>query len=119
MNTSDLIKLAHKADLEGDIELADYLDSQLIRVSQNVFTKGFSELGSVLKQLKNLPQLKAYLLAFFTFSMGIQTIMQMASLFGTKEVWQIDSETGQMIRGLKTGQLIMAVLMVQVIAIHW
>lgn len=32
MNTRDLIKLAHKADLEGDIELADYLDNQLIRV---------------------------------------------------------------------------------------
>ena len=35
MNTRELIKLAHRADLEGDIELADYLDSQLIRVSQS------------------------------------------------------------------------------------
>ena len=33
MNTNDLIKLARRADLEGDIELADYLDNQLIRVS--------------------------------------------------------------------------------------
>ncbi len=31
MNTRDLVKLAHRADLEGDIELADYLDNQLIR----------------------------------------------------------------------------------------
>ena len=38
MNTNDLIKLARKADLEGDIELADYLDNQLIRVS-NKFTE--------------------------------------------------------------------------------
>ena len=45
MNTSDLIKLAHKADLEGDIELADYLDSQLIRVSQNVFQKALKGVG--------------------------------------------------------------------------
>jgi len=36
MNTSELIKLARRADLEGDIELADYLDSQLIRVSQSL-----------------------------------------------------------------------------------
>lgn len=36
MNTDDLIRLARKADLEGDIELADYLDSQLIRVSQSL-----------------------------------------------------------------------------------
>ena len=32
MNIRDLIKLAHKADLEGDVELAYYLDNQLIRV---------------------------------------------------------------------------------------
>ena len=71
----------------------------------NVFTKGFSELGSVLKQLKNLPQLKAYLLAFFTFSMGIQTIMQMATYFGKKEV------------KLETLNLIVAIILVQIIAI--
>ncbi|MFY8078164.1 MAG: MFS transporter [Flavobacteriales bacterium] len=71
----------------------------------NVFTKGFSELGSVLKQLKHLPQLKAYLLAFFTFSMGIQTIMQMATYFGKKEV------------KLETLNLIVAIILVQIIAI--
>jgi hypothetical protein len=35
MNIRDLIKLAHKADLEGDIELADYLDNQLVRVADS------------------------------------------------------------------------------------
>lgn len=39
MNHNDLIKLAKIADLEGDIELADYLDSQLTRiVVSNKFT---------------------------------------------------------------------------------
>jgi UMF1 family MFS transporter len=71
----------------------------------NVFTKGFSELGGVLRQLKSLPQLKAYLLAFFTFSMGIQTIMQMATYFGKKEV------------KLETLNLIVAIILVQIIAI--
>lgn len=71
----------------------------------NVFTKGFSELASVLRQLKNLPQLKAYLLAFFTFSMGIQTIMQMATYFGKKEV------------KLETLNLIVSIILVQIIAI--
>ena len=33
MNHNDLIKLAHRADLDGDVELADYLDNQLIRVA--------------------------------------------------------------------------------------
>jgi len=71
----------------------------------NVFTKGFSELAGVMRQLKNLPQLKAYLLAFFTFSMGIQTIMQMATYFGKKEV------------KLETLNLIVAIILVQIIAI--
>jgi UMF1 family MFS transporter len=71
----------------------------------NVFTKGFSELAGVMRQLKNLPQLKAYLLAFFTFSMGIQTIMQMATYFGKKEV------------KLETVNLIVSIIVVQIIAI--
>jgi len=51
MNHNDLIKLAHKADLEGDIELADYLDNQLIRVSQlkNVFQQGLDAVGGFFK----------------------------------------------------------------------
>jgi hypothetical protein len=51
MNTHDLIKLARKADLEGDIELADYLDNQLIRVSQlkNFFQKGLDTVGDFFK----------------------------------------------------------------------
>jgi len=51
MNTNDLIKLARKADLEGDIELADYLDNQLIRVSQlkNFFQKGLDTVGDFFK----------------------------------------------------------------------
>lgn len=71
----------------------------------NVFTKGFSELGGVMRQLRDLPQLKSYLLAFFTFSMGIQTIMQMATYFGKKEV------------KLETLNLIVSIILVQIIAI--
>lgn len=85
--------------------------------SNGALSNGFKELRHVWQEMNQTRRLRRYLIAFFIFSMGVQTIMQMASLFGTKEVWQIDSETGQMIRGLKTGQLIMAVLMVQVIAI--
>jgi hypothetical protein len=44
MNHNDLIKLAQIADREGDVELADYLDSQLIRVANkftDLLSKGF------------------------------------------------------------------------------
>lgn len=81
-----------------------------------VLGNGFRELQSTWKKLKATSRLKLYLLSFFVFSMGVQTIMQMASLFGTKEVTRID-ENGNEVVGLADGQLIVAVLLVQVIAI--
>lgn len=83
---------------------------------KGVLKKGFLELRNVWNELNTTTRLRRYLIAFFVFSMGVQTIMQMASLFGTKEVYQFD-ETGQMVRGLKSGQLIVAVILVQLIAI--
>jgi hypothetical protein len=35
MNTKELIKLARKADIEGDLELADFIDRQLLAISNN------------------------------------------------------------------------------------
>ncbi len=81
-----------------------------------VLGHGFKELQSTWKKLKRTSRLKLYLLSFFVFSMGVQTIMQMASLFGTKEVIRTD-ENGLQVIGLADGQLIVAVLLVQVIAI--
>jgi len=71
----------------------------------NIFTKGFSELAAVFRRLRHLPQLKSYLLSFFVFSMGIQTIMQMATYFGKKEV------------KLETVNLIVSIILVQIIAV--
>jgi UMF1 family MFS transporter len=75
------------------------------QVNAGIFSQGFRELHGVWKELKHTKQLKSYLLAFFVFSMGIQTIMQMASFFGEKEIQ------------LKSDQLIVAILLVQLIAI--
>ncbi|MFB9864933.1 MFS transporter [Rufibacter immobilis] len=47
---------------------------------------GFKELGRVFRMLKGLPLLKRFLLAFFFYNMGVQTVMYMASLFGSKEL---------------------------------
>jgi UMF1 family MFS transporter len=84
--------------------------------TKGVLTNGFKELSKVWQQLAHTPTLKRYLLSFFVFSMGVQTIMQMASLFGTKEIERID-ESGNVVMGLADGQLIGAVLLVQLIAI--
>ncbi len=82
----------------------------------SIIGNGYRELRHVWKELKKTSRLKKYLLAFFVFSMGVQTIMQMASLFGTKEITRLD-ENGNTVIGLADSQLIVAVLLVQVIAI--
>ena len=83
---------------------------------QNVLTHGFKELRKVWVQSGNMPALRNYLIAFFVFSMGVQTIMQMASLFGTKEIERTD-DSGNIVMGLEAGQLIAAIFLVQLIAI--
>jgi MFS transporter, UMF1 family len=81
-----------------------------------VISHGFQELKKVWGEMKQTVRLKSYLFAFWVFSMGVQTIMQMASLFGMKEVWRYDEE-GKFVQGLSDGELITAVLLVQLIAI--
>ena len=76
---------------------------------ENKFTKGFKELKKVWGELKELTTLKRYLGSFFVYSMGVQTVMIMATLFAAKEInWEGD--------GAKTG-LIVSVLIIQFIAI--
>jgi len=67
--------------------------------------KGLNELKIVLKELKHQPSLKIFLISFFLFSIGVQTIILMAGIFGSKEL------------GLETSELISAILLVQVVAI--
>lgn len=67
--------------------------------------KGFRELKLVTKDLVNYPQLKIFLISFFFFSIGVQTIVLMAGIFGSKEL------------GLPTENLIMTILLVQIVAI--
>jgi len=59
----------------------------------------------VLKELKHQPSLKIFLISFFLFSIGVQTIILMAGIFGSKEL------------GLETSELISAILLVQFVAI--
>jgi UMF1 family MFS transporter len=66
---------------------------------------GFHELGKVWDQLKQLPNVKKFLLAYFTYNMGVQTVMYVATLFGTDELH------------LESGALILTILLLQVVAI--
>ena len=80
------------------------------KVTKNVVFNGFKELKLVWKQLKQNLRLKRYLLAFFVFSMAVQTIMLVAVYFGEEEIaWGSDGE--------KTTGLIISILVIQVVAI--
>ena len=67
--------------------------------------KGLHELKKVAVEIKGLPVLKYFLTAFFLFSVGVQTIILMAGIFGSKEL------------GLPTTDLIVVILLVQIVAI--
>ena len=67
--------------------------------------KGYKELAGVWQILKREPKLKSFLISFFFFTMGIQTVMYVAALFGSKEL-KLDS-----------GELIATILIIQFVAI--
>lgn len=72
---------------------------------KNIFTNGYQELKKVWQQLTNIPVLKRYLVAFFFFNMGVQTVMLASALYAKSEL-QIPDEN-----------LIIAILLIQLIAI--
>jgi MFS transporter, UMF1 family len=49
-------------------------------------SKGYQELIKVWGELKKLKALTRFLIAFFFYNMGVQTIMYVASIFGEKEI---------------------------------
>jgi UMF1 family MFS transporter len=51
-----------------------------------VFSKGFKELVNVFHQVKQHATTKLFLLAFLFWSMGVQTIILVATLFGSSEL---------------------------------
>ena len=67
--------------------------------------KGFRELKIVAKEVVNYPTLKRFLISFFLLSVGVQTIILLATIFGSTEL------------GLATIDLIVTVLLIQIVAI--
>ncbi len=71
---------------------------------------GFKELKAVWFQLGTEIKLKRYLVAFFVYSMAVQTVMLIATYFGEEEIaWGTDSE--------RTTGLIISILVIQLVAI--
>jgi UMF1 family MFS transporter len=74
-------------------------------VKTQILSKGYKELRKVWGQLKQIPSLKRFLLAFFFYDMGVQTVMLSAALYGASEL------------EIPTTNLIIAILIIQLIAI--
>ena len=72
--------------------------------SSSTFTKGYEELLKVWRSFKHNRDLKWYVLAYFFFNMGVQTVMYMAATFGSKEL------------KLPDFKLIATVLLIQLVA---
>jgi UMF1 family MFS transporter len=69
------------------------------------FFHGYQELRKVWRQLKATSRLKTFLLSFFFYNMGVQTVMYVATLFGAGEL-KLDSSV-----------LIAVILIIQFVAI--
>lgn len=67
--------------------------------------KGFHEIAKVWNQIKYLKSIKIMLASFFFYSMGVQTVMLVASYFGTK------------LLGMPAGKLIPVILIIQFVGI--
>ncbi len=92
----------------------------------NVITKGFKELLKVWNQVKHMKQLKRFLLSYFMYSMGVQTIMLIAVMFAKKEVVDLvevsETVNGVIIKSFKEvpiqdAALITSILLIQFLGI--
>lgn len=71
--------------------------------SGNIWTKGYQEIRKVWRSLAQQSDLKRFLIAYFFYNMGVQTVMYLSALFGTD------------VLKLKDTQLIPTMLIIQLV----
>ncbi|WP_405201617.1 MFS transporter [Dokdonia sp. LLG6352-1] len=80
------------------------------KLTKDVFFNGFKELRAIWSSMQDQLRLKKYLIAFFVYSMAVQTVMLAAAYFGEQELeWGSDSE--------RTTGLIVSILLIQLVAV--
>jgi len=91
----------------GWLAISRLPESKGVKASQskNLFTQGYKELHKVWIELKTQPLLKQFLVSFFFYNMGVQTVMLAATLYGKSEL------------NIPTTNLIIAILIIQLVAI--
>jgi len=72
---------------------------------KNYIFKGYQELKKVINELKDQPVLLNFLTAFFLYSVGVQSIILLATIYGKTEI------------GLPTSSLILTIIVIQLVGI--
>jgi len=78
--------------------------ARALPASANYLTVGFQQLRHTLRRLARSPQTALFLLAYLLYNDGIQTVIALASQFGSQEL------------GIDTSSLVMLVLIIQFVA---
>ncbi|MBI4647417.1 MAG: MFS transporter [Bacteroidia bacterium] len=84
-----------------------YLPASSVRrkFDKRYLFKGYQELLKVFRELRHQPRLTRFLMAFFAYSMGLQTVVLVATHFGATEI------------KMEAGQLIITILIIQFLAV--
>jgi UMF1 family MFS transporter len=85
--------------------IAKFPENSLRKPYDNPIKNGINEFLLVWKSSKQYPELNKFLLSFFTYSAGVQTILYMASTFAEKELH------------FETSELILVILFIQLLGI--
>ena len=90
---------------------------------KGIIWKGFKELRVVFKEFKQTKRLKRFITSFFFFNTGVQTVMLMATLYASREIFKIpdvvretlttDEIAAKELEG--TAGLIIAILLIQIL----
>jgi len=75
------------------------------RQQRNFIFKGYEELKKVVSELKDQPVMLNFLIAFFLYSVGVQSIILLATIYGKSEI------------GLSTSSLILTIIVIQLLGI--
>lgn len=84
------------------------------KASENYIKKGYLELKKVWNQLRRTKRLKRFLMAFFAYNSGIQTVMYLAVSYAKEEIKEIN-ETGELVP-IGDDSLIISILIIQLVA---
>ncbi len=85
--------------------------------------KGFRELKMVYAEFRTIKPLKRFITSFFFFNTGVQTVMLMATLYASREIFKIPEEIRKTLtadeistrEGQATAGLIIAILLIQIL----